>query len=159
MTKRHNYTMIELVAVLVIMGLISTVVISQFRKLPVFISLESKVNILIKVLAQARSSATCRGVNTEVVFAAENRRIYMPRANTDEQKLSPVEMYLPDEIKLSRNDGEVEDESGKVTLFKFYPDGTGGGNNICLELKKHKIQISISPLSGSISSEEINAGK
>jgi len=35
----------------------------QVRKLPAFISLESKVNKFSKILAQARNNAVCRGVN------------------------------------------------------------------------------------------------
>ncbi len=159
MIKRHSYTLIELVAVIVIMGLISSVVVLQFRKLPAFISLESKVNEFKKVLAQARNNAACRGVNTTVVFDAEKRRIFMPQKSTDEQKLSPIEIYLPDEIKLLRNDEEVESGEENLILFKFYPDGTGDGNSIVLELRKHKFQISISPLSGSIIAEEINEQK
>ena len=83
----------------------------------------------------------------------------MPQESNAEQKLSPIEMFLSEEIKLSRNDEEVEPETENLTLFKFYPDGTGGGNSICLELRKHKFKISISPLSGSVIAEEINEEK
>jgi Tfp pilus assembly protein FimT len=157
---KKNYTLIELVAVIVIAGMLSTVVIMQFRKLPTFISLESKVNEFSKILAQARNNAACRGINTTVVFDAENRRVFMPQESTDEQKLSPIEMSLPEEIKLLQNDEEVDrDSEENVALFKFYPDGTGGGNSIYLELRKHKFKISISPLSGSVIAEEIEEQK
>lgn len=156
---KKNYTLLELVAVIVIAGMLSVLVISQFRRLPAFISLESKVNEFSKVLAQARNNAACRGVNTTVVFDAEKRRIFMPQSSTDEQKLTPIEMFLSEEIKLLRNDEELEDESENLTLFKFYPDGTGGGNSVCLELRKHKFKINISPLSGSIIAEEIDEQK
>ena len=159
MSIKNNYTLLELVAVIVIAGMLSVLVISQFRRLPAFISLESKVNEFSKILAQARNNAACRGVNTTVVFNSEKRRIFMPQESNAEQKLSPIEMFLSEEIKLSRNDEEVEPETENLTLFKFYPDGTGGGNSICLELRKHKFKISISPLSGSVIAEEINEEK
>ena len=154
--KKHNYTLIELVAVIVIAGLLSTVVISQFSKLPAFVSLESKVNEFSKILAQARNNASCRGVNTTVVFEPENLRVFMPQKSSDGQKLSPIEMHLLEEIKLSQNDKEIDSENENITLFKFYPDGTSDGKSLCLELRKHKFKISISPLSGSIIAEEIN---
>jgi hypothetical protein len=157
---KKNYTLIELVAVIVIAGMLSTVVILQFRKLPAFISLESKVNEFSKILAQARNNAACRGVNATVVFNAEKRRVFMPQESSDDQKLSPIEIFLPEEMKLLQNDEEIEkDEDNDTTLFKFYPDGTGGGNSVCLELRKHKFKISISPLSGSIIAEEIDERK
>jgi len=158
MLKKYNYTLIELVAVIVIAGMLSTVVISQFRKIPAFLSLESKVNEFRKILAQARNNAACRGVNTQIVFDAEKRRIFMPQAKTDEQNLSPIEIFLPDEIKLSLNDEEMEevDEEEEIILFKFYPDGSGGGNSVYLKLRKHKFKISISPLSGSVLAEEVD---
>ena len=70
-------------------------------------------------------------------------------------------MFLPDEVKLSLNDEEVKEsyEEEEIILFKFYPDGTGGGNSIYLELRKHKFKISISPLSGSVIVEEVNEEK
>ena len=149
------YTLIELVAVIVIAGMVSTIVILQARKLPAFISLESKVNEFSKILAQARNSAACQGVNTSIVFDAENRRIFMPQ-----EKTSSIEMFFPEEIKLSRNNEELEtNEEENATLFKFYPDGTGDGNDVCLELRKHKFKISISPLSGSVIAEEIEEQK
>ena len=157
MQKKNIYTLIELVTVIVVMGLISAVAIVQFRKLPAFISLESKVNEFIKVLAQARNNAACLGVNTEIAFDAENRRIFIAKEDDGEQKTSSAEMSLPEEIKLSQSNEEIDRDSGKtLTLFKFYPDGTGDGNKVCLELKKHKFQIRVSPLSGAIHAEEID---
>jgi type II secretory pathway pseudopilin PulG len=159
MLKKNNYTLIEFIAVIVIAGMLSTVVIMQFRKLPAFISLESKVNEFSKILAQARNNAACRGINTTVVFDAENRRIFMPQESSDDQKLSPIEIFLPKEIKLLQNNKEIEQNDENLTLFKFYPDGTGGGNSVCLELRKHKFKISISPLSGTIIAEEVDEQK
>ncbi len=159
MLKNNNYTLIELVAVIVIAGMLSTVVIMQFRKLPAFISLESKVNEFSKILAQARNNAACRGINATVVFDAEKRRVFMPQESSDDQKLSPIEIFILEEMKLLQNDEELEKDEGKLTLFKFYPDGTGGGNSIVIELRKHKFKISISPLSGSIIAEEIDEQK
>ena len=150
------YTLMELVAVIVIVGLIGSVVIMRVGKLPAFISLESKVNEFSKILAQARNNAACQGINTTIVFDVENHRIFMSQEDENEQKSSSIEMSLPEEIKLSLNNEEVETESESTTLFKFYPDGSGGGNSVCLELRKHKFQISISPLSGSVIAEEIN---
>ena len=156
--RKRNYTMIELVAVIVIAGMVSTVVILQFRKLPAFISLESKVNEFSKVLAQARNNAACCGVNTSIVFDAENHRVFMAQGN-NEDKSSSIEMFLPEEIKLSLNKEEMELDDEDLTLFKFYPDGTGGGNDVYLELRKHKFKISISPLSGSVVIEELSNEK
>jgi Tfp pilus assembly protein FimT len=153
---RNPYTLIELVAVIVIAGMLSTFVVMRVGKLPAFISLESKVNEFSKILAQARNSAACQGINTTVVFDAENHRIFMPQGSNDEQKTSSIEMSIPEEIKLSLNNEEIEAEGQNTTLFKFYPDGSGGGNSVKLELKKHKFQISISPLSGSVIAEELN---
>jgi len=159
MLKNNNYTLIELVAVIVIAGMLSTVVIMQFRKLPAFISLESKVNEFSKILAQARNNAACRGINTTVVFDAKKRRVFMTQESSDDQKLSPIEIFLPEEMKLLQNDEELEKDEEDTKLFKFYPDGTGGGNSVCLELRKHKFKISISPLSGSVIAEEIDEQK
>jgi Tfp pilus assembly protein FimT len=156
LNKRYNYTLIELIAVIIIAGMLSTIVVSQFRKLPAFISLESKVSELKKVLALARNNAACSGVNTRIVFDAENRRIFMPGKSSN-----PIEMLLPKEVKILINDEEVEEvsEEEEIILFKFYPDGSGDGSSVSLELKKHKFKISISPLSGSVSAEEINEQK
>lgn len=157
--KKNIYTLIELVAVIVIAGMLSTFVAMRVGRLPAFISLESKVNEFSKILAQARNSAACQGVNTTVIFDSENHRIFIPQGSDDEQKSSSSEMSFPEEIKLSLNDEEVEAEGQNTTLFKFYPDGSGDGNSVKLELKKHKFQISISPLSGSVIAEELDQNK
>jgi Tfp pilus assembly protein FimT len=144
-------------AVIVIVGLISAVAISKFREMPAFITLESKVNQLKKVLSQARNSAVCQGVNTEVVFESAKRSIFIPQASSSEdERTNKTEILLPEEIKVFLNGEKIETDSEKKTLFKFYPDGAGGGNTVSFELDNEKIKLSISPLSGSIITEEMN---
>jgi Tfp pilus assembly protein FimT len=149
-------------AVIVIVGLISAVAISRFREMPAFITLESKVNQLKKVLSQARNSAVCQGVNTEVVFDSAKRCIFIPQASSSEDgkaedgRINKTEILLPEEIKIFLNGEKIETDSEKKTLFKFYPDGAGGGNTVSFELDNEKIKLSISPLSGSIITEEMN---
>jgi len=74
----------------------------------------------------------------------------MPQESNDEQKTSSIGMFLSDKIKLFKNNEEISPGLENTTLFKFYPDGTGDANSIQFEQRKHKLQISTSPLSGSI---------
>ena len=163
MIRRRHYTVVELVTVIVILGLVSAVAVSRFRRMPAFLSLDSKVSGLKKLMAQARNNAVCQGKNTQLVFDAEKRLFYMPKtqaeAEDDSQKSTSSQMHIPKEIKLKINGKELEDESSKDTVFNFYPDGTGGGNSITMQLKKHAFKITVSPLSGSISDEEIKTSE
>lgn len=149
--KLHShYTLIELVAVIFIVGMIGTFAVVQFRKMPAFLSLDSKVSEIKKVMAQARNCAACSGNKTELVFDKEKNLL---RVSGYKGK-ALVQLF--EEIKILRNEEELEDEGEKIVLFQFYPDGTGDGNSICLELKKHKVRISLSPLSGMIIAEDVD---
>ena len=163
MIKRRHYTVVELVTVIVILGLVSAVAVSRFRRMPAFLSLDSKVSSLKKILAQVRNNAVCQGKNTQLVFDAEKRIFYMPSTQTeveeDTKKSTSIQLHIPKEIKLKINGEKLEDENSKSTVFNFYPDGTGGGNSITMQLKKHVFKINVSPLSGSINAEEVKVSE
>ena len=167
MIKRRHYTVVELVTVIVILGLVSAVAVSRFRMMPAFLSLDSKVTGLKKILAQVRNNAVCQGKNTQLVFDAEKRIFYMPNAKAeteteveeDSKESTSIQLHIPKEIKLKINGEELEDENSKNTVFNFYPDGTGGGNSVTLLLRKHAFKINVSPLSGSINAEEVKVSE
>lgn len=142
--------------------------VSRFSRMPVFLSLESKVSGLKKLMSQAQNTAVCRGINTKLIFDAEKHCFYILSApgtdsgndseaeeGTDLEAVS--ELNLPEEIKLKVNDEVLDDGSGKNQLFNFFPDGTGSGKRVILQFGKHAFRITVSPLSGSIAEEELKA--
>ncbi|MDD5597505.1 MAG: hypothetical protein PHV82_06145 [Victivallaceae bacterium] len=159
--QRRYYTTIELITVIVILGLVGAMAAANFRRIPAFLSLESKISDLKRLMAQARSNAVCRGRNTQLVFDTEKRCFYISQPQSEEktEAAGSAGIYLPEEIEIKINDEAFGDENSRNAVFCFYPDGTGSGNSMTLQLRKHAFTISVSPLSGSIVDEEVKVSE
>ncbi len=147
MRKCRHYTLIELVAVIMMLLLVTGIAITQFRKMPVFISLDRTVNQVKNLCSEARSSACCQGKEITVTYFPETRRLSINTAVNSE-------LILPEGITLGLNGEELDSDKEKHELFKFYPDGSGMEQDIVFKLNKHKIRFSVSPLTGGILSKE-----
>jgi hypothetical protein len=162
MRKCHNYTLIELIAVIMLLLLITGVVISQFRKMPAFISLDRKVNEIKRLCSKARNTACCQGTEIKIILKMPEKTLYINTgvkkedADDSEQKLpSDSSVTLPEEITFKVNDRDFEPDEETYELFKFFPDGTGMEQSITFQLRKHKIRLRVSPLTGAIETDNV----
>ncbi|HBC87456.1 MAG TPA: hypothetical protein DCZ94_10915 [Lentisphaeria bacterium] len=139
--RKNSYTLIELVAVVLIIALVTGIVVGQRNRVPAFVSLENTARELQLFFSRASLMATSQGkiviVSTEpssgVFVIGGASEVSSVEAGTMSYKLPPC----------------VQIEGGQDgTSYRFFPDGTGSGPTLELSLKGHRIRIKISKLTG-----------
>lgn len=145
-----NFTLIEMVAVVAMILLLAGFVIWKVGKVPTYVMLESAVNGVRSVCAEASSMSLIQGKTVKVAYNEENKTFSISGSGKSNMlKHRFMSCKLPDDIEIEKiSPGEEEIE------FMFFPDGSGSGPEISLSLKGHVIAIKISPLTGAILTEE-----
>ncbi len=162
--RRHNFTVLELIIVLMIGALLTGLVVSRVGKLPAFASLDRNANDVEKLLSYAAYLALLRGSETRVTIKPESRTFNIAVVKTQEEQDSDdmgqqqssllankyMKLTLPNSIKISVPSADIE---GTSTCY-FYPDGTASGPGFYMTLGKHAVKMWISPLTGMIMKSE-----
>ncbi len=148
-SRRQNFTLIEVIAVVTIMLLVSTIAVVTLQADPPALSMENHVNQFVLFCNQARVRATEFGQECVVVFNPNENR-FLIEAN-EQHNLPEISWQIPDNLSFSNefptslNDGET------IELFRFFPDGAGTGtHNFILKFGTLSKTVSISKLTGQI---------
>jgi general secretion pathway protein H len=134
-----GFTLLEMLAVLVILGLVAALAIPSLRRPPDNLRLEAATRSLASALRLSRAQAIAR--NTDVVLTAHaDRRIFASstglKIELDQEIL--VEMIFAAPLRRGRAAGAI----------RFFRDGTSSGGEILLTLNKRRARISVNWLTG-----------
>lgn len=152
--KSNPYTLIELVAVLAIIILISSVVTVYVKYAPSFVSLDTAVNKVEGVLQQGGIQSLSQGRNIKVVYSSESRKFQVQNpggqedgAPVNDKTFSEMLSYtLAPEIEIEFPDADIQNDPEYV----FYPDGSASGPPMLISLKGHCFEMKLSPLTGTV---------
>ena len=137
---RRNFTIIELLATLMILALISGVAVSALQQTPLFISLENIAADLQLGCASMRQTAAYQNRSVCVVFNPETRIL----------SCDGEDFELPDGVRILLGGEDVTDAPEKKEIFRLYPDGSGEEQEIELILGDRRVVLTMSPLTGRI---------
>lgn len=161
--RRHNFTVLELIIVLMIGALLTGLVVSRVGKIPAFASLDRTANDVEKLMSYASYLALLRGSETHVTINPESRTFNIAVVKTQDEQDSEyagqqdsmlsnkyMKLTLPDYVKINIPSAMQEETS---TCY-FNPDGTASGPEFYVILGKHAVKLWISPLTGMIMKSE-----
>ncbi len=158
-----NFTLIEIVAVLAVIMILSGIVLANLR-LPVFASLDKTTKSVRKIFSDAQMKTSLQGKEIQVVYDAEKKefRITYPSAD-EEETVSEFETFNEESVQSNPrltlripNDIEVEfpDYEEEIIQYRFFPDGSASGPEMNLTLKGRTMIVGVSRLTGLAYSRE-----
>lgn len=130
MGKAKGFTLIELVAVLVIAGLLFAIAAPNFSRLAENSDYRRAVREVMTAAQQARRSSIYRNVPVDLVFEAPERKMAVIEAGASLDSANFVE--LPRTLELTvTSAAEVSPASG-FSAIRFYPAGGASGGEVDL---------------------------
>ncbi len=137
------FTLIELVALLAIMILVTGVVVGNVGRIPAFLSLENTVQRIEYLFSKASMMAMAQGRNVTVSYQPGGKVFSIsPSGSSSDGEFSGK--FLSEKIPEAVN---VEFDSEEPNYI-FFPDGSGFGTSFSLTLKGHTFRLRISSLTG-----------
>ncbi len=156
---RRNYTLIEMLVVVLILGMISAVVLPAFLRVPKKIAIEQGLSAIRQVFAEssARSRATGQAISltldpetSELTFGVNSTslsREWRPSMPKVEESKSRTAVFVStrDSAKLPEDiEWQPEPESynadGKI-VFSFFSDGQASGPQLYFSLKNSRFRL------------------
>lgn len=138
-----GFTLIELIALLAIVLLVTGVVVGNVGRIPVFLSLETTVQKVQYLFSKASMMAMAQGRSVTVSYETGGKVFSIsPSGSSDGGGFSGklLSEKIPEAVA-------VEFESEEPNYI-FFPDGSGSGTAFSLTLKGHTFRIRISGLTG-----------
>lgn len=140
----RNFTLIEIVAVMMIFALVIGIAVTSMRKIPALVSLKQVVSELKQQCSETRRTASCQRRNLSIWYDPESRSIHSDEA----------EILLPDDLVIRIGQTDIRQETEKRDLFMFFPDGSGQNQRLELVLGVDSVSVILSPLTGRIYSTD-----
>ncbi len=142
-----GFTLLELIFVVLILVLIATLAIPQFRKSFNYLGLQNFVSDVVSYARYAQAKAIMDGRTKRLFFDIENKRLRLE--GTPDDKIWQIEKSksMPDFISIDLRDSEDG--------IKFYPDGTTDKSSIKIGIPSGKsYTITMEPMTGYVKVEE-----
>lgn len=143
----RRFTLVEIVAVMMILALGVGIGVSAVRRLPAFISMEQVVAALKQHCAAARRTASCQRRVVSIWYDPENSRMVSEEG----------EIPLPEKMRIIIGTRNLREEDKRHDVFVFFPDGSGQAQCVRFELGTDSATIILSPLTGKVFSHHDNA--
>ena len=137
---RRNFTIIELLATLMILALISGIAVSALQRTPIFTSLQNIASDLQLACASMRQTASYQNRSVCAEFDPETRII----------SCDGEEIELPDGVKILMGSEDITKAPETKEIFRLSADGSGEEQEIELILDDRKMVLTMSPLTGRI---------
>ncbi|HEV8111430.1 MAG TPA: prepilin-type N-terminal cleavage/methylation domain-containing protein [Planctomycetota bacterium] len=161
---RSGFSMIEILAVLVILGLIAAIVSMNWQALLPRTELHSAVRILASTIQGAHSESIARNAIFKVEYDLDKHRY---RVNTpfrlggglaanDDERMTQSWIDLPKSVHFSKVQIDGVDYSRGMVFVRFDPLGAASGHIITLEQQPYKnyYTIEVQALTGMIDYHE-----
>ena len=134
-----GFTVLEMLAVLAILGLVAALTIPTLRRPPDNLRLEAATRSLASALRLSRAQAISRNTDVLLTIHADRRTFASSTGLSIEldQEIS-VEMIFAAPLRRGRAAGAI----------RFFRDGTSSGGDIVLSLNKRRARISVNWLTG-----------
>lgn len=150
------FTLLELVAVIAIIALATSLAVPAFRGESPAQNLRNAVLGFEEFCARVRYSAMENGADRVVVFDLPERRFSAKNPDLTEEDMIPGEeelqllWELPDGVEFdSETEHSEPDETGNLELFRFFSDGSANASReFILRCRNLRCRFAVSPLTG-----------
>jgi len=151
---RKPFTLIEFIAVVVIVAMVVGVVIGRVGKIPSHLLIEQVVAQVDVIMKEASNRAVMQGKPILVKYD-EQQQLFEIESDIDgyaEQVVArQFSRYeLPEDVVLEPVNSDEFYSSEGFAEFTYYPDGAGSGSAFIVKLKGHSRTVEVSPLTGMV---------
>jgi general secretion pathway protein H len=144
-TQQSGFTLIELVAVVVLLGIALSVVTMSFSKGLSGAKIEAASRDLVAALRYTRGQAIVRGEQQAMDIDVDHNTYQAP---------GKAIVRLPREMHLALTTAEIEQTGATSGRIRFFPDGASTGGHVTVFMGQRKWQINVSWLTGQVVREE-----
>ncbi|MFA6568566.1 MAG: hypothetical protein WCS96_10165 [Victivallales bacterium] len=148
---RNGFTLVELIAILAIVLLVTGVVVGNVGRIPVFLSLENTVHKIQYLFSRASIMAMAQGKSVTVSYEP-GQKVFSIGTEGSSADGEFGGKFLSEKIPEAVN---VEFDS-ENPAYIFFPDGSGSGASFSVTLKGHAFRVRISGLTGMAIVEKVN---
>lgn len=139
--RPRGFTLIEMVAVIVLIGIIAAVVTFSFSKSLTAAKVQAASRDLVAALRYTRGQAIVKGEQKVLSLDIEKNSYQAPgRGSID----------LPKEMVMRLTTAQQELTSDSAGGIRFFPDGSSTGGNIAIVMGEREWRINIGWLTGEI---------
>lgn len=145
--RQAGFTLLELLVVLAIAGLTLTVVPPLFSNAMPTLTMRGEARDIALVLSYTRGQAITRNLTQEVRLLPD-QGLYIVGEKSRRH-------FLPNDIKLSVENGILLDELSGEQAVRFFPDGSASGGVISLSNAQRRYELEINWLTGRVQTREV----
>jgi general secretion pathway protein H len=142
----RGFTMIELVAVILVIGLVAALAPPMFSSGVTAAEHRAATRQVAQVLRYARTEAVAKRMDVGVEFDLEARTYQLPGARKKSK--------IPDGVELLLTTTVAETKDEKHASVRFYPDGGSTGGRVTLKYKEREFRVDIDWLTGRIAIDD-----
>lgn len=143
--RQHGFTLIELVAVIVLIGIALSVVSLSFSKSLSSAKVRAASTDLVAALRYTRGQAIVKGRQAALDLDTQT--------NTYQAPGKPL-VKLPKDMRLVLLTAESEQTGATSGRIRFFPDGASTGGHISVLMGRREWRIDVSWLTGEVTREE-----
>ena len=147
-TQQSGFTLIELVAVVVLLGIALSVASLSFSKSLTGAKIEAASRDLVAALRYTRGQAIVRGEQQALDIDVEHNTYQAP---------GKAIVHLPREMHMALVTAEIEQTGATSGRIRFFPDGASTGGHVTVFMGQRQWQINVSWLTGQVVREELAA--
>ena len=147
-TQQSGFTLIELVAVIVLLGIALSVASLSFSKSLSSAKVEAASRDLVAALRYTRGQAIVRGEQEALDIDVEHNTYQAPGKGI---------VHLPREMHMALVTAEIEQTGATSGRIRFFPDGASTGGHVTVFMGQRQWQINVSWLTGQVVREELAA--
>ncbi|HTI95707.1 MAG TPA: GspH/FimT family pseudopilin [Rudaea sp.] len=147
-SRQRGFTLIELVAVVVLIGIALSVVSLSFSKSMNSAKIQAASRDLVAALRYTRGQAIVTGKQAALDIDIQSNTYQAPR--------KPI-VKLPQDMQMVLYTADSEQTSTSSGRIRFFPDGASTGGHISVRLGEREWRINVSWLTGEVTREELAA--
>ncbi|HZP65667.1 MAG TPA: GspH/FimT family pseudopilin [Rudaea sp.] len=146
--RQRGFSLIEIVAVLVLVGIALAFVSIAFTKTLDSAKVQAASRDLVAALRYTRGQAIVKGKQTALDIDLQNNTYMAP---------GRAMVHLPKEMHMTLLTAESEQTSATSGRIRFFPDGASTGGHISVLMGRREWRINVSWLTGQVVREEVAA--
>jgi len=144
--KSRGFSLIEIVAVIVLMALVFAMVSLSFSRSLSSAKVQAASRNLVAALRYTRGQAIVRGKSTTLELDVENNRYMVP---------GPRVVNLPPNMRMTMLTADNEQTGRGSGRIRFFPDGASTGGHISVFQGDLEWRINVDWLTGAVTREEL----
>jgi general secretion pathway protein H len=146
MRTQRGFTLIEIIAVMVLLTIVATVVAMSFSKSMSSAKIEAASRDLVAALRYTRGQAIVHGTQAALDIDLEHNTYQAP---------GKAIVQMPKDMHMQLVTAEMEQTGSTSGRIRFFADGASTGGHITVFMNQRRWQINVSWLTGQVSREEL----